>query len=135
MAASKRCKDCVGGSRPAPHPGPRCTTHHREVIKARKAASHGRWVEKTYGITAEEYQALYVAQGRSCFICRRATGRTKRLAVDHDHKTGYVRGLLCGTCNKLLGHLRDDPDLALRIADYLVDPPAFKTIGRIKPSE
>lgn len=86
-----------------------------------------------YGITPEQYWALYEAQGGSCYICQRATGKTKKLAVDHDHKTGYVRGLLCGPCNNILGHLRDDRDAAFRVMDYLIYPPAYDVIGKVKP--
>jgi len=134
--ASKTCKDCgVGSKRPAPHPGPRCATHHRAVKAARKAAAHSAWVLKTYGLKEGQYEALYEAQGGSCWLCKRAKGISRKLSVDHDHATGYVRGLLCSTCNKILGHLRDDPDFAYRIADYIVDPPAFKTIGQVKANE
>lgn len=91
----RSCKDCDGGARPAPHPGPRCVTHHRARKKALREAAHGRWILKTYGITSGQYEALYEAQGGSCYICCRAKGVTKKLSVDHDHLTGWVRGLLC----------------------------------------
>lgn len=133
--ASKRCKDCEPDSkRPAPYPGPRCATHHRDRKKEIKAQTHARWIFKTYGITREQYDALYESQGRTCGICKRATGRSKRLAVDHDHKTGYVRGLLCSTCNNILGYLRDDLELALGVHGYLSEPPAFAVIGKVKPN-
>lgn len=84
----------------------------------------------TYGITAEQYQQIYDAQGGYCYICRRARGLKKRLSIDHCHATGTVRGLLCQRCNRdVLGHLRDDPDAALRIVDYLREPPAVQAIG------
>lgn len=128
------CKDCPEGSRrPAPHPGPRCTTHHRAVLKARREAAHGRRIGERYGLTSEQYKALYEAQGGACYICQRATGKRKKLAVDHDHKTGYVRGLLCSPCNNILAHLRDNPEAAGRIKEYLLYPPAFDSIGKVKP--
>jgi hypothetical protein len=92
-------------------------------------------VAAVYGLKDGQYEALYAAQGGVCAICRRAKGLTKKLAVDHDHKTGYVRGLLCSPCNKLLGHLRDDPNLAAGIWAYLVKPPAHNVIGLVKPDE
>jgi hypothetical protein len=127
------CKDCGSGTRKLSTPGPRCASCHRDRKKATKAAAHGRWILKTYGITSEQYEALYEEQGGVCYICQRATGKIRRLAVDHDHVTGYVRGLLCKPCNSILAHLRDDEDAAYRIGDYLVDPPAFKVIGKVKP--
>jgi hypothetical protein len=131
----KSCKGCGSTTRKLSAPGPRCASCHREVKAARKAAAHARWIEKTYGITAEDYQALYEAQGGACYICQRAKGISKKLSVDHDHATGYVRGLLCTSCNKFLGLIRDNPWAGLRINEYLRFPPAFKTIGRKKPSE
>jgi hypothetical protein len=128
---SVRCKDCGPGgrARPAPFPGPRCATHHREVTRARKLAAHARRTETVYGITADGYAALLAAQGGVCAICRRATGRTKRLAVDHRHDTGEVRGILCGPCNQvLLG--RYDAAALRRALDYLADPPAARVLGR-----
>lgn len=86
-----------------------------------------------YGLTPEQYKALYEAQNGSCYICQRATGKTKRLAVDHDHATGYVRGLLCGPCNSILAQIRDDRYAAARIVLYLMYPPAFDVIGEVKP--
>lgn len=128
------CRDCPEGSkRPAPHPGPRCATHHREVAKARREAAHGRSILHRYGLTKEQYSALYEAQDGKCYICRRATGARKKLAVDHDHESGYVRGLLCGPCNGILAHLRDDRLAAVRVVEYLAHPPAFDTIGKVKP--
>jgi hypothetical protein len=104
------CKDCLretggaGRKRPAPHPGPRCATHWRAELRRRKAAAHGRRTTAVYSLQPADYARLFEHQGRRCAICRRATGATKRLAVDHDHTCcpgpascgRCVRGLLCG---------------------------------------
>lgn len=83
-----------------------------------------------YGLTAEEYWLIYAAQGGVCYICRRANGARKRLSVDHDHKTGFIRGLLCAPCNRdVIGHLRDDVEALQRAIDYLIYPPAFEVVG------
>ena len=136
MASPRKCKDCITEGiltvRKAPHPGPRCATHHRALRRYRSSAGHAKYVEATYGITGEQYQALYEAQGGRCFICRRATGANKRLAVDHDHETGVVRGLLCRSCNRdVLGHARDDVEFFHRAIEYLTDPPAVRLFGEI----
>lgn len=124
----KLCRDCVAegvkGRRPAPHPGPRCTSHHRIVVKARKARAHELMVQRVYGLEPGGYARLLAFQGGKCWICQRATGRARRLAVDHDHATGKPRGILCSPCNRLLGHVRDDPEVLLRAARYLASPPA-----------
>lgn len=88
------------------------------------SAAHGQRVEKTYGITSERYDELFEQQGRRCAVCRNRP-RTQRLAVDHDHKTGEPRGLLCKRCNHdLLGGGHDDPELLYRALAYLLFPSA-----------
>jgi hypothetical protein len=122
---AKVCKDCEPGSkRPAPNPGPRCQTHHRAEKKRRSKVNHERMVQKTYGLGPGDYDRLYALQGGRCAICPRATGASKRLAVDHDHKTGLPRGLLCSVCNRMLGHARDDAEFFERAREYLISPPA-----------
>ncbi len=101
---------------------PRCATHTREFIRKSKAKAHAATTARTYGITGEQYWALYAYQGERCAICKVARGVTKRLAVDHDHDSGEVRGLLCGPCNQMLGRL--GVDALRRAADYLENPPA-----------
>lgn len=138
----RRCKDCPpdGPLRPAPHPGPRCATCHRVVTKARKKAAHEARVQSVYGLAPGDYDKLYAGQNGRCWICQRATGAAKRLAVDHDHgcTAGHppdracrlcVRGLLCGRCNHdVIGHLRSDPDALMRAAWYLWQPPARRIL-------
>lgn len=87
-------------------------------------ASHASRTKATYGLDPAEYERLLEAQGSVCAICEQAP-RSKRLAVDHDHGTGEVRGLLCSRCNHdLLGALHDSADLAWRALCYLTVPPA-----------
>ena len=127
MTRRRRCKDCPDTSRrPASYPGPRCATHDRQVRRQRREAAWAQHIERTYGITADEYQLILDAQGGRCFICQRATGATRKLSVDHDHVTGLVRGLLCRPCNKMLGHARDDSKMFDRAAGYLDRPPAHR---------
>lgn len=127
----RSCVDCAPSSRrPAPHPGPRCATHHRAIRAERSKRAHGKHIETTYGITEAEYDAILAVQGGRCFICRRATGARRRLAVDHDHATGEVRGLLCKPCNRdVLGHLRDDVGALERAIEYLTNPPARRVLS------
>lgn len=92
------------------------------------AKSHEKTLEKTYGIDTAEYERILALQGGRCAICgRKPTGRM-RLAVDHDHKTGMVRGLLCSgdpSCNhSLLGGAHDDARMLWNGYVYLLNPPA-----------
>ena len=77
---------------------------------------------KKYGITEEQYNKLAAKQGGVCALCGKpptGNGPNKRLAVDHHHDSGQVRGLLCGPCNTGLGLFRDDPDVLAAAARYL----------------
>ena len=123
------CKDCepVARPRPAPHPGPRCATHHRAHRQHIQLLAHGNKIRNTYGITAQQYAALYTAQGGRCPICGIATGKARRLAVDHNHHTGEIRGLLCSPCNITIGRL-GTPGL-VRAINYLNNPPARKVLS------
>lgn len=137
----KICKDCktegITSLRPTPFSGPRCTTHHRQVTRERKARAHERRTEATFGITGEQYWELYEAQGQRCYICQWAKGATKRLAVDHDHNRcdthpseqgcpQCVRALLCGPCNQMIGRL--GVEALERAIVVLTDPPAAKIL-------
>lgn len=131
------CKDCdaegverTRKSRVANHPGPRCTTHHRLFVKVQKARNHARHILGKYGLEFGQYEKLYASQGGKCAICSIATGKTKRLAVDHDHVSGFVRGLLCGPCNQQIG-IWNEHVLSVAL-NYLQEPPAFHVIGRVK---
>ena len=114
---------------------PLCATHRRARKRARRDYSHEKHVWETYGITYDEYWAIYRAQNGVCAICERARGLKKKLSVDHCHATGMVRGLLCQKCNRdILGHLRDDVAAFYRAINYLEQPPAVRVIGtRITP--
>lgn len=77
-----------------------------------RSADHNR--KKTYGITRDEYVKMLAEQKEVCAICHqpeklvhKRTGRVRQLSVDHCHKTGNVRGLLCGHCNNGLGTFKD----------------------------
>jgi hypothetical protein len=89
-------------------------------------------------MTLEQYDELLAFQGDVCYICRRANGKTRALSVDHDHEYAREhcdhphdescidcwRGLVCATCNRMLGHARDDTKVFARAIEYLLYPPA-----------
>lgn len=77
-------------------------------------------LKKTYGINLDQYNNLLSRQGESCAICKRPKNEfTKALAVDHCHKTGKIRGLLCANCNRAVGNLKDSAVNAESAASYL----------------
>lgn len=138
------CKDCLTAGitteRPAIYPGPRCATHHRYEKIRRSARAYELKLASTYDITEAEYQKLYVSQGGVCFICRVATGKAKRLSVEHEHNMEgcthlpnhgcrrCIRGLACGRCNHLIAFL--GVEALARAVQFLTDPPARKILNR-----
>jgi len=79
-------------------------------------------LKRKHGITLEEYNGLLAEQHGRCKICLTTHSNrrtTNRLAVDHDHNTGLIRGLLCESCNRAIGLLKDNPSLLRKAAEYL----------------
>lgn len=77
-------------------------------------------LRRFYGMTVEEFNEMLVAQDGACGICVRPLERGLKTHVDHSHKTGLVRGLLCDACNVGLGRFKDDPEVLRRAIDYLL---------------
>lgn len=114
------CKDC-------------CKTRTAARAKTTKwkerAKIHGRSyrLRKIYGISEEQYETLLRQQGDCCAICQRPSDQfTIKLAVDHDHHTGEIRGLLCSNCNrKIIGRHRREiggVEILRRASQYLEGP-------------
>lgn len=132
--ANPNCGDCGKKKGPKQVNSLRCYSCQRTANRKAKETKHATHIKATYGITPEAYKALFSHQNGACAICQRATGHTRRLAVDHNHgcSEGHpknvgcpecVRGLLCGTCNTFIGRMHDDPEAGDRMAAYLRNPP------------
>ena len=85
-----------------------------------------------YNLTPEEWDRINEFQTGLCWICGKKQKSGKRLATDHSHKTGLIRGLLCSQCNRLLGKIERIWTLVmmLRAHTYLTSPPAVQALGR-----
>jgi hypothetical protein len=83
-------------------------------IRAQKLKYH-------YGLTLEKYHDLVILCKGMCPVCKRpwGTSHSEKPNVDHCHKTGVVRGVICNRCNLVLGKTGDDPVLLRSLADYL----------------
>ncbi|MGH7383314.1 MAG: endonuclease VII domain-containing protein [Candidatus Methylomirabilales bacterium] len=102
----------------------------RDKNREKLRADNARWrrensgrlreyrLKSIWGMTAEEYRSLFDLQNGLCAICREPPG-DQSLAVDHDHNTGKVRGLLCKNCNLGIGNFRDDAQLLISAIEYL----------------
>jgi len=128
-----RCKNCMQDYRNKRYSNPR--------IKIKLLKSSAVWREKNpdsdankqlrrkYGITLEQYNTIFQLQNGLCGICgksestrrRKKTHGNERLAVDHCHETGVVRGLLCFKCNTAIGSLGDNEEMVMRVIFYLTN--------------
>ena len=88
----------------------RCISNRKWKIRYPDKLKHYSWrhgINKRYGMSEEKYNALYKAQKGRCFICRQKETSRKHLSIDHNHKTGRIRGLLCVKCNFRLSIFED----------------------------
>ena len=77
-----------------------------------------RFIKWRYGLSVEEYDEMFRRQDGKCAACGERS--TKYLCVDHDHKTGKIRRLLCCRCNLVLGLVEDEPEILARLQKYLL---------------
>ena len=91
---------------------------HKEEIKKYKRKNK---LKKKYGLSITEFDNMLLAQDNKCLICGQSLDlqNTKNVHVDHNHKTGIVRGILCSNCNKALGFFRDNPEYLRNAIKYL----------------
>lgn len=105
-------------------------TQCRECIKEQRqrwasenpSKRRNRKLKAKYGLTSDCYNAILKSQNGKCKICESSDSRNKKykyLVVDHCHKTGKVRGLLCDYCNVALGRFEDDIERIKKAIKYL----------------
>ena len=114
------------------------TSRHREWVEKNRdkvrASDRLRWQSKdrweahilrNYGLSASDYERMLVDQQGKCAICKtdKPGGSAKRFNIDHCHKSGAVRGLLCNSCNTALGKMSDNPEVLISAVIYLLGAP------------
>ena len=118
-AGTRWCSECQGFIPLEYVTGTKCKAHASR-------AAHGSRLKAVYDITREQYEQLLAFQGGRCYICRKEA-HASRLAVDHDHRTGAVRGLLCANnewgCNVTLRQLLNSLGMAQRALEYVTMSP------------
>lgn len=82
-----------------------------------------KYYQRVYGISLSEYNFMLEKQNNVCLLCCKPDSGGKELAVDHCHKTGLVRGLLCNKCNRAIGFLEEDITLLYKTISYLTKKP------------
>lgn len=113
------CKSCIRAYN--------SLVHAKRGGKPRQAAKFdksngikGYTLHRLYGLTLPEYEKILESQGGKCKICGlNKEGEFKSLSVDHCHKTGRIRGILCTRCNTGLGNFKDDIELLKKAIEYL----------------
>ena len=90
-----------------------------EGTRLRRREEMHRTRLRRFGLTEEEFDRLVALQDGRCAICGEPPPEGERLQLDHDHRTGLFRGLLCGSCNGGMGLLGDDPQRLRQAADYI----------------
>ena len=102
-----------------------CVANRTKISRRKHQAKWSDWsykhtLKRRYGITIDDYDAMLLAQSGGCAICGRKSSSRGRLHVDHSHEFGYVRGLLCDSCNSGIGRFKDNSELLNRAAEYLM---------------
>lgn len=133
---SYRCKECLLQQRHE-HRCDNVEKYRREdreyYRRKKKADTHNQLkvsqkdtrLRSRYGLSLDDYNELMEGQERKCAICLRQEtivdreGNTRQLIIDHNHVTGERRGLLCHSCNTMLGRARDDITVLESAIDYL----------------
>lgn len=123
---SSDCRDCLLAYSRSENAKAARQKRDKELPAQRKSdrTRRGHWGQR-YGISTDEYWRMNADQCGLCAICgtqetgRSNNGGVRLLAVDHCHKTGKIRGLLCGKCNRIIGELGDDMSLFRRFVTYL----------------
>lgn len=104
---ASKCKDCS-------------RSHQRSYQKHKSEDVISYQLNRKYGIDSEVYKQMLDEQQGRCRICNtHQDDLTRRLAVDHCHETGKVRGLLCAPCNTALGNFKDNTELLNNAINYL----------------
>lgn len=122
-------KECAGKLRHKRFTETRCGHQPYSAGGLCKACYDKEWnLKHKFNISADDFDKLLAAQNGACALCGRKPDITKhnRLAVDHDHLTGLIRGLLCWRCNYSLGMVEA---IAKKLPAYLETPPAVQCLG------
>lgn len=106
-----------------------CKTCFKKHVRSKYDHEKARNAQlvQNYGITSEEYDLMFAKQNGKCACCgalpeiirTRGEGKIPRFHVDHCHKTGKIRGLLCSGCNKALGYINDNLEQAKALVAFL----------------
>ena len=102
--------------------------NHEEIIaKRRKYLKENSqkireiYFKRKYNLSYEDWLVMWESQNEKCAVCGNLFKKPSDACVDHDHRTNKIRGLLCFKCNAAIGLLNDDPELTIKLTEYLME--------------
>lgn len=115
------------------------TCHHKQN-RVNHPTQYGikerdKYLQKTYGISLNDYNKLLEKQGGKCKICGVVPNGKNSLHVDHDHDNGFIRGILCFNCNDGIGKFKNNKDLLQSAINYLYWPDYLKANYNVPPED
>ena len=113
------CKECRRTERQSTRYQDYLKKYTRCVLEKNPQYNRQVLVKSKYGLTLDQIEDIFTLQGRKCLICGVTDIPSDKWAVDHDHSTGEVRGILCKKCNSGIGFLGDSIDTILNAYNYL----------------
>lgn len=105
------CRECATATR---YKSPR----YRNTLEQERTIQ----MKYRYGVTKEQFDSIWEKQnGKCCICCAELSFKLRGYAIDHNHDTKTVRGILCNQCNTSLGGFKDSPDIVLAAFNYLIE--------------
>lgn len=127
-----RCKQCMKADSITSYQSRKeeVLASHKEKYCAKK--NRAKHLMANYGLTVEEWNQLFESQNYRCAICgsKDPMHNNGHFVVDHCHNFDFVRGILCGHCNSMIGLAKDDPDILFDAAMYIWSRPVGETISQ-----
>lgn len=114
-----QCKSCIIENSKARHKKLQAS-NDQEYKRNNAAKSRRSSLKKNYGLTEEDYIKMLEQQDYKCAVCEIEQIKCiQKFNIDHCHKTGQIRGLLCYACNRAEGFIKSNPTIAIKLAEYL----------------
>ena len=113
------CRDCQRKINKRNRSAPGFNEKRRPTRKQYKDRDRNWRLKTMYGITLEDFNLMFNLQNKVCKLCGSDKSDKNNFVVDHCHKTGKIRGILCSYCNRALGMFKDDPEILTKAIRYI----------------
>lgn len=128
------CKRCRADKEQERRKDPEYQARIKQYKLLNKRATKNAALKRLFGITIDIYEEMHKNQNGLCVICKKpeVSFKIKSLSVDHCHKTGFVRGLLCTNCNQGIGHFFDNVDLMNNAIKYIKQSEVDQSLAEVR---